>query len=86
LSNRITIFKIKKYKTNKVNITINILQELLLSLILFLFYSALLLKKLHNKNIVICDFVNNVILLIKEDNAKVNCEQLIEIYKNVCKK
>ncbi len=67
-------------------ITISISQELLLLLNLFLFYNALLLKKLYNKNIVICDFINNIIPLIKEDNIKVNCKQLIEIYKNIYKK
>ncbi len=66
--------------------TINILQELLLLLIFSLFYNALLLKKLYNKNIVICNFVNNVTLSIKEDNTRVNYKQLIEIYKNIYKK
>ncbi len=63
---------------------VNILQELLLLLIFFLFYNILLLKKLYSKNIIICNFIDNIILLVKENNIRVNCKQLIKIYKNIC--
>lgn len=86
LGDRIIIFKIKKHKTNKIDITIRISQESLLSSILFLFYNVSLLKKLNSKNIEACNFVDDVILLIKKDNVKANCEQLFDIYENVYRK
>jgi len=78
---RITI-TIDDYTTMKRSMNINISQNSLLSLILYLFYNVNLLEacddiKLRTN---FTDFVNNVNILTYKEFMKCNCKVLSEIY------
>jgi len=73
---------INDYTTMKRSVNINISQNSLLSLILYLFYNVNLLEacddiKLRTN---FTDFINNINILIYEKFMKCNCKVLSEIY------
>ena len=73
---------IKNYKIKKILINIKILQELLLFPILYLFYTAELLKVYNNINekLSTSKFINNINLLVYELFIKYNYRILIKTY------
>ncbi len=82
LRNRCIMITINDYTTMKSNMNINILQNSLLSLILYLFYNANLLKvyddiKLRTN---FTNFMNDVNILTYEEFIKRNCRVFNEIY------
>ncbi len=82
LRNRCIMITINDYTTMKCNMNINILQNSLLSLILYLFYNANLLKvcddiKLRTN---FTNFMNDVNILTYEEFIKRNCRVFNEIY------
>ncbi len=78
---RITI-TIDDYMMMKCSMNINISQNSLLSLILYLFYNANLLKVYNNIKLRInfINFVNDINILIYKEFIKCNCRVLNEIY------
>ena len=84
LSDRTTILKTSEYETQRVKIFTNISQESSLSLILFLFYNALLLKKLKQRDVHACDFVDDIELLLEIDTTEESCIKIAEIHDEVC--
>ncbi len=73
---------INDYMMMKCNVNVNILQDSLLSLILYLFYNANLLKacddiKLRTN---FTNFVNDINILTYKEFIKCNCRVLSEIY------
>ncbi len=82
LRNQRIMITIDDYTTMKCNVNVDISQDSLLSLILYLFYNANLLKacddiKLRTN---FTDFVNDVNILIYKEFIKCNCRVLNEIY------
>ncbi len=77
---------INDYMMMKCNVNINILQNSLLSLILYLFYNTNLLKVCDDIKLKISfiNFVNDINILIYKEFIKCNCRVLNEIY-NKCK-
>ncbi len=77
---------IDDYTMMKCSVNINILQDSLLSLILYLFYNANLLEAYDDIKLRInfINFVNNVNILIYKEFMKRNCRVLNKIY-NRCK-
>ena len=77
---------INDYMMMKCNVNINILQNSLLSLILYLFYNTNLLKVCDDIKLKISfiNFVNDINILIYKEFIKRNCRVLNEIY-NKCK-
>ena len=84
LNNKVTILKINEHITKKMIIKINISQRFFLSLILFLFYNAILLKKLQKQKIMTCEFVDDVALLVEDDFSKENCNKIIQAHDTIC--
>jgi len=86
LKNRHITIIIDNYTTTKRYISVNILWNLLLFLILYLFYNAKLLKICNNIKLRISSikFVDNVNILIYKKLIKCNCKILNKIY-NKCK-
>ncbi len=78
---RITII-IDDYTTTKCSVNVDISQDFLLSLILYLFYNVNLLKACDNIRLKInfINFINDVNILIYEEFIKRNCRVLSEIY------
>ena len=70
--------------TKRVNIKVNISQRFLLSLILFLFYNAILLKELQKQKIMTCEFVDDVALLVESDFSKENCNKIVQTHDTIC--
>ena len=70
----------------KCNVNVDISQDSLLSLILYLFYNVNLLKACDNIKLKInfINFVNDINILTYEEFIKRNCRVLNEIY-NKCK-
>jgi len=85
LKNRHITITIDNYITTKRNININILQNSLLLLILYLFYNANLLKIYNNIKLKFSfiEFVNNINILIYKKLTKRNYKVLNKIY-NKC--
>jgi hypothetical protein len=82
LRNQRIMITINDYTTMKRSVNINISQNSLLSLILYLFYNVNLLEacddiKLRTN---FTDFINNINILIYEKFMKCNCKVLSEIY------
>ncbi len=73
---------INDYMMMKCSVNINILQNFLLSSILYLFYNMNLLKTCDNIKLRISftDFINDINILIYEKFMKHNCKVLHEIY------
>jgi len=73
---------INDYMMMKCSVNINILQDFLLSLILYLFYNANLLEACDDIKLKInfINFVNDINILIYEEFMKCNCRVLNEIY------
>ncbi len=73
---------IDDYMMMKCSVNINILQDFLLSSILYLFYNMNLLKVCDDIRLKInfTDFINDVNILIYEEFMKRNCRVLSEIY------
>ena len=82
IMNKIITLIIKDYKIKKILISIEILQRLLLSLILYLFYAVKLLKIYNNTNkkLNINKFINNINLLIYRLFMKYNYSTLIKTH------
>ena len=85
LKNQCIIITINDYIMMKCNVNVNILQNSLLSSILYLFYNVNLLKacdniKLKTDFINFINFVNNINILIYKKFTKCNCKVLDEIY------
>ncbi len=82
LRNRCIMITIDDYMITKCSVNINISQDSLLSLILYLFYNADLLKACNNIRLRInfTDFVNDINILTYEEFMKCNCRVLSEIY------
>jgi len=83
---RITI-TIDDYMMMKCSVNINISQDSLLSLILYLFYNMNLLKACDDIKLrtSFTDFVNDINILIYKEFIKRNCRVFSEIYDR-CKK
>jgi len=73
---------IDDYMMMKRSMNIDILQNSLLSLILYLFYNANLLKACDNIKLRtnFTNFVNDINILIYKEFMKCNCKVLSEIY------
>ncbi len=73
---------INDYMMMKYNVNVNILQDSSLSLILYLFHNANLLKACNNIKLRInfTNFVNDINILIYKKFIKCNCKVLSEIY------
>jgi len=82
LKDRCIMITINDYMMIKCNMNINILQDSLLSSILYLFYNANLLKACDNIKLRtnFTDFVNDVNILTYEEFIKHNCRVLNKIY------
>ena len=82
LRNRCIMITINNYTTMKCSMNINILQDFLLSSILYLFYNVNLLKACNNINLKpnFTDFINNINILIYKKFMKHNCRVLNKIY------
>jgi len=82
LRNRCIMITINDYTTMKCNMNVDISQDSLLSLILYLFYNVNLLKACDNIRLrtSFTNFVNNINILIYEEFTKCNCRVLNEIY------
>ena len=78
---RITI-TINDYMTMKCSVNVDILQDSLLSLILYLFYNANLLEACDNIKLrtSFINFVNDINILTYEEFIKRNCRVLSKIY------
>ena len=85
MMNRIITLIIKNYKIKKALISIEILQRLLLSLILYLFYAVELLEVYNNisKRLSVSEFINDINLLIYKLFMKYNYRILIKAH-NKC--
>ena len=75
--------KIYKREIEFINIEIDILQRLLISLIFFLFFVADLLKMINNKILytLLFVFVNNIHILMYKNLIKCNYKTLKRFYK-----
>ena len=82
LRNRCIMITINDYMMMKRNVNINILQNSLLSSILYLFYNVNLLKAYNDIRLKISfiNFVNDINILIYKKFMKRNCKVLSEIY------
>jgi len=82
LKNWCIMITIDDYTMMKHNVNINILQNFLLSLILYLFYNVNLLEACDDIKLKInfTDFVNDVNILIYKEFMKRNCRVFSEIY------
>jgi len=82
LRNWCIMITIDDYTMMKRSININISQDSLLSLILYLFYNVNLLKAYDNIRLKISftNFINDINILIYEEFMKCNCRVLSEIY------
>ena len=80
--NRITTLIIRDYEIKKMLISIEIPQGLLLSLILYLFYTAELLEACNNtsERLNINKFINDINLLVYKSSMKCNCSMLIKTH------
>ena len=78
MMNRTTMLMLKDYKTEKMLISMRILQELSLSLILYLFYAAELLKTCNDtsERLSISEFIDDISLLIYKSFTEHNCHML----------
>ena len=78
LKNKSTILIIKNYMMMKRRINVNILQNSLFSLMLYLFYNVNLLKLCENVKLRfnVIKFVNNINILTYNESTKRNCEIL----------
>jgi len=82
LKDRCIMITIDDYMMMKCSVNINILQDFLLSLILYLFYNVNLLKACDNIKLKtnFTDFVNDINILTYKEFMKCNCRVLSEIY------
>jgi len=82
LRNRRIMITIDDYTMMKYSVNINISQDFLLSLILYLFYNANLLKACDDIKLRInfINFMNDINILIYKEFTKCNCRVLNEIY------
>ncbi len=82
LRNQRIMITINDYTTMKCNVNINISQDFLLSLILYLFYNANLLKACNDIKLKtnFTNFMNDINILIYEEFIKRNCRVLSKIY------
>jgi len=82
LKDRCIMITIDDYMTMKCSVNINISQDSLLSLILYLFYNANLLEACDNIKLRtnFINFVNDINILIYKEFIKRNCRILSEIY------
>ncbi len=82
LRNRCIMITINDYMMMKRNVNINILQNSLLSSILYLFYNVNLLKAYNDIRLKISfiNFVNDINILIYKEFMKRNCKVFSEIY------
>ncbi len=82
LRNQRIMITIDDYTTMKCSININILQDSLLSSILYLFYNVNLLKACNDIKLRInfINFINDINILIYEKFTKCNCKVFNEIY------
>ena len=87
LKNKNIILIIKKYTQTKCWINVNILQNFLLSSILYLFYNANLLKTCENVKLCfsVTNFENNINILIYSEFIKRNCDVLKKTWNKVFK-
>ena len=85
LKNKNIILIIEKYTQTKRWISVNISQNFLLSLILYLFYNVNLLKTCKNIKLhfSITDFVNNINILTYNKFIKQNCNVLKKAWNKV---
>ena len=81
LKSKNIILIIKKYTQTKRRVSVNISQKFSLSLILYLFYNANLLKTCKNVKLHfnVTNFVNDINILIYNEFTKQNCEILKKI-------
>src|SRR5436189_297998 len=79
--NKIITLMVKDYKIKKILISAEISQDLLLSLILYLFYAVKLLKVCNNmsKKLNISKFINDISFFIYRLFIKQNCRILIKV-------
>jgi len=82
LKNQHIMITIDDYMMIKCSVNVDILQDFLLSLILYLFYNANLLKACDDIKLRInfTDFMNDINILIYEKFTKYNCKVLSKIY------
>ncbi len=82
LRNQCIMITIDDYIMMKCNVNVNILQDSLLSSILYLFYNVNLLKACDNIKLrtSFTNFINNINILIYKKFMKHNCKVLSEIY------
>jgi len=82
LKDRHIMITIDDYTMMKCSVNVNISQDSLLSLILYLFYNANLLKACDNIKLRtnFTDFMNDINILIYKEFMKHNCKVLSEIY------
>ncbi len=82
LKDQCIIITIDDYMMMKCSVNINILQDSLLSLILYLFYNVNLLKACNNIKLrtSFTNFVNDINILIYKEFIKCNCRVLNKIY------
>ena len=75
MTDRITILMLKDYKIKKTSISARISQELLLLLILYLFYAAELLEACNNtsERLSVSRFINDISLLVYKLFTEHNC-------------
>ena len=78
MMNRITMLMLKDYKIKKTLISMRILQELLLSFILYLFYAAELLKTCNDtsERLSAGEFIDDISLLVYRLFTERNCHML----------
>jgi len=82
LKDRCIMITIDDYMMIKCSMNVNILQDSLLSSILYLFYNANLLKACNDIKLrtSFTNFMNDVNILIYEEFIKCNCRVFSEIY------
>ena len=82
LKDQCIMITIDDYMMMKCSVNINILQDSLLSLILYLFYNVNLLKACNNIKLrtSFTNFVNDINILIYKEFIKCNCRVLNKIY------
>jgi hypothetical protein len=83
MQNKRINFMMKTKQTIMNNVNVNISSKLLMSLILYLFYNANLLKnfKQSSRKMIVIDFVNDINIFIYDINAINNCRLLKKIHE-----
>ena len=81
LKNKSTTLIIKDHKMTKYKINVNISQNALFFLMLYLFYNANLLKSCEDVKLRfnVIEFVNDINILIYNESTEQNCEMLKKI-------